>query len=93
MEARTVWKYQLELNHWQTIDIPRDAKILSVHMQEGTPCIWALVNPDNEKVKTEIHMLGTGLPITENIDKTTFLGTVLTYDHKFVWHFFVGQMG
>jgi len=46
---KTIWKYELENISEQTIEIPHDSTLLDVQVQNGMPCIWALVDPDNIK--------------------------------------------
>ena len=43
---RTIWKYELAMIGRQTVPMPADAEILSVQVQAGVPCLWALVKPD-----------------------------------------------
>ena len=48
-----IYKYQIEPSPTQIdIEMPEGAKILSCGLDGfGIPCIWALVNPENEMVK------------------------------------------
>ena len=82
---KTIWKYALDLRDEQSPLIPRGAELLSVHMQDGTPTVWALVDPKAERVPREIAIRGTGNPALLP-DAARFLGTVL--DRAYVWHVF-----
>jgi len=62
MKKQTIWKYPLEFQDVQTIRMPIGAEILTVQIQDGKPCLWAVVDVD-DKVLTEprfIIMYGTG---------------------------------
>lgn len=41
----TIWRYPLNAYYEQTIEMPRNAKILAIQLQDGAPVLWALVNP------------------------------------------------
>lgn len=42
----TIWKFPLKITDYQLVVMPECAQILSVQMQYGTLCLWALVNQD-----------------------------------------------
>jgi hypothetical protein len=46
---KTIWKYNLLIADDQTIDLPKNAQILTIQNQNGDSCLWALVNPKNDK--------------------------------------------
>jgi len=46
---KTIWKFTLDLVDEQQVSLPKDAEILSVQVQNGNICLWALVNPEAEK--------------------------------------------
>ena len=80
-----VWKYKIE-NSDCTITMPEEARILSLQIQEGHPCIWVLVNPNNPKTKRRFitHVTGSFADIILAID--VFIGTY--QDGPFVGHVF-----
>jgi hypothetical protein len=82
----TIWKIALENIDEQTIEMPANAEILSAQMQSETLCIWAMVNPRNEKVKRIFHIFGTGHSIPEA--KRKFIGTYQLYEGALVFHLF-----
>lgn len=91
--SRKIFKYALELTEKQMVELPAGAKILDVQMQNGVPCLWAWVDPE-EKLKraTEIYVFGTGNPIPMLEDQKyayRHLGTV--QDGRFVWHIFTAE--
>jgi len=62
---KSIWKFQLEVEDIQLVEMPVNAEILTLQVQNGRPCIWALVNPDEEKIKIGIEIYGTGHTIPE----------------------------
>jgi hypothetical protein len=82
---RTIYKYPLEITDAQTIKMPEGAKILSVHNQGGTTCLWAEVDTDKELTERAIEIFGTGNPMWVDMGvQREFIGTVL--DRQFVRH-------
>lgn len=57
---KVVWKFEFEIIDKFEISMPRDCEILTVQVQNGTPCIWALVNPDVVQEKRVFRLAGTG---------------------------------
>ncbi len=56
---KSIWKYVINPSIL-TIEMPKDAEILTVQQQNGEACIWALVNPDAEKEERVFEIFGTG---------------------------------
>lgn len=84
-----IWKYPLEITtDIQLIEIPKGAQILTVQVQNGLPCIWALVNPDATKAQVEIYTFDTGQP---NVDTNglSYVGTYLLIEDMYVGHVWV----
>ena len=87
MADSAVWKYPLEMKDLQHINIPVNAEILSVQVQQGVPTVWALVDPEGAEVDFAFRMVGTGHPIGYGIAHFTFLGTFqLQRIMDSVWH-------
>ncbi len=83
----TIWKFPIKTTDVQFLDIPRGAQILSVQVQAGQPCIWALVNPDADKSKRHIRIYGTGHRVDERY-VGTFVGTYQQLGGSLVFHVF-----
>ena len=81
---KTIYKYPFKVNPTSEVELPKDAKILLVDLLDLNPCIWALVDTDNEKVTRKFYICATGQPIAINTSKyiTTFI------DGAYVWHMF-----
>lgn len=59
---KIIWKYELETTDIQKLELPKGAEILTVQVQKGIPCLWALVDPSIEipKERRVIAIFGTG---------------------------------
>ena len=64
-----VYKFPLEISDEQKVSMPEDAKVLTVQVQKGKPCLWAECNPDGEPVLRTFLIRGTGHPIDDEIEK------------------------
>lgn len=85
---KVIWKFELkDVN--QKIELPTGYEILTLQTQNGQPCLWILVNPDNPK-KTEVfEIYGTGHEIHYDmgIDRE-YVGTWQERDGLLIWHLF-----
>lgn len=85
---KTIWKYTLGPTYKQTLDVPRDFKIVHVGAPSPTAatvmgvCVWIEVDEAKDKVPVDFYIVGTGhqAPPTG-----TYRGTAIMGD-KFVWH-------
>lgn len=62
---RKIYKYALEIVDRQALYIPGHAKLLDVQIQNGVPCLWALVDTNEEERERVIQIFGTGHPAEE----------------------------
>ena len=85
---KTIWKYRLELTDTQTIEVPEGFQFLTVQVQGGETCLWALVNPDQPKQKINVSIYGTGNPI-ESTGGEEYIGTYQHIGGAFVIHVFI----
>ena len=84
---RTIWKYELEVNGSQEISLPGGAKILTVQAQKGVPCLWVLVDKNNEQdKKVWVYTFGTGHNISD--DEYTYIGAYQLHGGDLVFHVF-----
>jgi len=79
----TIFKYPLPTSKTK-VSMPHSATILSVQLQHGIPCIWAMVDVDNDLEDREFWIFGTGHVLPDN--PGIYIGTIL--DGSFVWHIF-----
>lgn len=70
---KTIWKFQLNVTDVQPISIPAGARPLSVQVQAGVPCLWALVDPHAKRATLYVRTFGTGH--TCDADVSSFVGT------------------
>lgn len=83
-----IFKYSLTITDEQTVEMPTGASVLSAQMQNGSLCLWAVVNESNPVKKYRVKIVGTG----NQFDNAAFWfgGYVSTVqDRNFVWHVFV----
>jgi hypothetical protein len=83
----TVWKFPIPIEGRQVLSLPRESQLLSVQMQGGLPCLWALVDPDAPKEDRRFLWVGTGHPIQEP-DTLRHVGTVQLAGGSLVFHLF-----
>lgn len=57
---KAIWKFPLAERDDQTVSMPDDAQILCVQVQNGTACLWALVEPEAPKAVRRFKTYGTG---------------------------------
>jgi len=87
-QTKQIWKYKIEVNNI-VIDIPKDSQILTIQVQKNTPCIWVLVNPNNEIETRHFEVYGTGHNIycTDSIERK-YINTFQLNDGDLVFHLF-----
>lgn len=87
---KTIFKYALEVTDTQTVDLPADAVILTVQLQNGDPMLWALIDADTTQGQTrKIHIYGTGHPIRDRLGR--YLSTFQMQNGRLVFHVFEGD--
>lgn len=82
----TVWKFILEPGV-TTLSIPVGAQVLSVDVQNGQVCLWALVNPNGTKESRDFISVSTGEEIAGKYNSLNFVGTV-KIENAFHFHIF-----
>ncbi len=88
---RTIWKEKLEIKPLQTIQIPFDAKLLTVQMQYGEPSIWYYVPHSNNCLEPRDIAMGlTGQPLGDDNSSAKYrhISTVIVESDTFVMHWF-----
>lgn len=87
MSLETIWKTVLPVQDDIELELPKDAKILTVQVQHGDPCLWYACDPNNEKVTRVFRLAGTGHAIT-NGGELEYIGTFQLAGGAFVGHLF-----
>lgn len=80
---KTIYKYRLSGRYTTTLELPKQAQILSVQSQEGVPTLWALVDTSKELEQRYFTVVGTGWEVEEEV---CHIGTYM--EGMFVWHVF-----
>ena len=55
---KSIWKYPIRPDDIVKLEMPKYANILTVQMQHGTPCIWAMVDTEAEKEERNFIIYG-----------------------------------
>ena len=84
---KSIYKYPLEIADSQQIDMPKGAQLLSIQIQRGNPCLWALIEIDAERMKRTIQMRGTG-HVADGVG--TFIATFQMEGGALIFHTFDG---
>lgn len=91
-----IFKYQLDLNTHESrggaalvsVEMPEDAKVLSVGVQHGNVCVWAEVDTTADTEMREFLLVGTGNVPPED---AKFLATVMLHNECLVLHVYEEQ--
>jgi hypothetical protein len=83
---KTVWKYEFGMADYVEIEMPVECEILCVQMQGGQPCVWALANPNEQKIIRRFRIAGTGHPIGH--ESMSYVGTFQMAGGALVFHVF-----
>ena len=86
----TIWKFELIVADTQTISMPEEARILTVQTQNGSPCIWAMVEENFDMVLRHIRIAGTGHPLPNGYDEIMgkYIGTFQLREGSLIFHVF-----
>ena len=89
---KSIWKYPFQVKDSFTLVMPQSARILCVQTQYDTPCIWAMVDPDEAHEDRNFVIAPTGGIAPELPEETTstieYIGTFQMLDGRLVWHLF-----
>ncbi len=85
MSNQSIWKHGLNLGK-TTVPMRRGARVLCVQIQNDTPFLWALVDPDADVQMRRFEIVGTGHLLPDDFDPDRYVGTVQV--GPLVWHIF-----
>ena len=81
-----IWKYPLEVTDLTALAMPPGI-LLTVQMQHGKPCLWALVDETKKDTDTKrIAIYGTGNPMPD--DPGRYIATFQVMGGDLVFHAF-----
>lgn len=85
---KTIYKYSVRRGIF-TVDMPREAKLLSVQLQRGVPVVWAIVETTNAPERRILACLETGGFIDPSVlTSMSYVGTFQMHDGDLVMHLF-----
>lgn len=83
---KTIHKFFLNINDESPVEMPKGAKILTVQMQKGYPCLWAVVETGNAKELRIFCVRSTGHALKGN--EGQYIGTFQAMGGDLVFHVF-----
>ena len=86
---KKIHKYKLELTDVQRVDMPTEHETVSVQVQKGEVCVWAVVDDASPNKKQAFYIHGTGHDVGDKF--MMFIGTVQLADGTLVLHVFEGE--
>jgi hypothetical protein len=86
---KTIYKYQLAYTRTFSIEMPQSAKILTVLMQGGIPCIWAEIDTTKPMVNRKFILLTTGEEM-RGLGSAAYVGSFVATGTDTPW--FVGHL-
>ncbi|MBA7614272.1 hypothetical protein ES703_21535 [subsurface metagenome] len=91
----TIYKYPIPIEDHFTLELPKDARILTVQIQRGTPQLWAVVDPEAEKEIRHFRLSGTGHPLggSDFLKMSNYIGTFQIENGALVFHLFEIKKG
>ena len=88
-QNQTIWKFEKNKTGNFSLNMPKDSTILCLQIdtKTETPCIWALVFPENELEERFFELYGTGHEIDNQSGIIrNYIGTYQKFG--LVWHVF-----
>lgn len=87
--SKTIWKYEIETEGRNVVKMPLGAEILTVQLQLGKPCIWALVEEDEPLVQRWFEVFGTGHHVGYDMGVSRkYIGTYQLREGALIFHVF-----
>lgn len=84
---KTIWKYELDATKAeQSFAMKQGTQILDVQVQDGIPCMWALVDPMSRTEYRTFHLYSTGAPTKD--EPGQYIGTFQLHGGSLVSHVF-----
>ena len=87
-----IFKYQLQVEDVQDVEMPIGSTVLTVQAQGPIPCIWAHVSPEARIVKRRFRTYGTGHPMKDSDSFPFYVGTYQLSGGALVFHVFTDRV-
>ena len=71
---QVIYKYKLAWQPVQVVQLPLK-RVLTIQLQNGTPCLWALVDTDAPEIPLTLRMAGTGTRDGCDFDTLRYINT------------------
>lgn len=85
---KTIWKFELEPGT-TAMNLHKGAEILTIQTQRETPCMWVLLDPNEETEKRYFEIFGTGGPVPSNDGyERKYINTFQLSGGSLVFHLF-----
>ncbi len=81
-----IYKYPIPVTDRFVLDLPDDAHVLSVQVQDGLPKVWVWCDPQAKMFPRHFEIVGTGQEVSEPVIAGSYIGTFQM--PPFVWHLF-----
>lgn len=81
-----VWKYQVPQVNQFTLEMPENARVLTLQLQYGAPVLFAAVNTESPLVKRRFGIIATGTSVEFKLPK--YVGTFQLFGGNTVLHLF-----
>jgi len=87
---KAIFKYDLAISGYQSVQIYKNAQILCVQLQKGFPKIWAMVDTEEalERRHCEVFETGQEMPEISLSDERVYIGTCQLSGGLYVFHVF-----
>lgn len=82
----TIWKFPFPILGDFVLQMPADAEILFVDVQDGQPCMWAAVSNIGAQKDRRFCITGTGHPVPDGAQHVASF-----QQPPFVWHLWEAQ--
>ena len=83
----TIYKYPVAIGSFG-LDLPKDAEVLTVQVQQGKPMMWVLQNTNKSIMTRSFTVCGTGHEVELLPPSYKYIGTFQLKDGYFVGHLF-----
>ena len=84
---KSVWKFEVENNLRQEIQMPKGAKILHLGVKNDAPYLWAEVDMDAPSEFRTFEVFATGGNITQDMGiEREYIGTYMIFRETLVFH-------
>lgn len=84
-----IFKYQIPIQLTSTIHLPKNAEILYVGTQQGSMCIWCLIDEKVGLEPRQFYLFGTGQQIERILGyRYVYIGTFKLDNDTLILHLF-----